>query len=170
MNGRRQSNVTRAAGAVPLRLRFVNAQSGSIAVEFGYLLPVVLVILLGLVEVAFAISNQLMVQGAARAGTQLGMSKPPVQGDVQPIVASVRAALPPSWVANESEDVADIQAEVICECEYTGNVACGQPCGSGERSQSFLRVNVSKRHYSLVKFRNWTPSIVLSNSSVVRLN
>lgn len=149
--------------------QLIARQDGSIAVEFGVLLPVILAIMLGLVEIAMAVSDQLTVQGAARAGTQYGMQSPPKNGDVEPVIASVKAALPADWTAEGASDPAEISASVACECELTGSIACGDPCASGERKQSFLRVDVSKRHQTIVNFYDWSPNIVLSNTSQVRL-
>lgn len=145
---------------------FYRAQDGSIAVEFGYMLPVLLLLALTVGEAAMAISEQMSVQSAARAGTHFGLEKPPVQGDMQPIINSVKAAMPAGW---SGEEQPTITAKIVCECEFTGPVQCGASCGKDERTQSFLQVDVTKRHSTMFSFQGWKPSVTLKNTSIVRL-
>ena len=149
---------------------FAASGDGSIAVEFGFILPVILTMLLGIVEASLAISNQLTVQAAARVGTQFGLTKPPVQGNVQPVVDAARAALPQEWTGAGADGPATVAANLACECEFTGPAACGSPCGAGERSQTYLRVVVTKPYRPLVKIRYFSPQFVLKDTSLVRLN
>lgn len=131
--------------------------------------PVILIMLLGVVEVSIAISNSLAVQGAARAGTHFGLTKPPVQGDMAPVIASVKAALPADWTAAGAADPAVIAATVVCECEQTGAIACGATCGAGEAKQEYLKVDVSKVYKPLVALRYFSTNYKFQNSSQIRL-
>lgn len=149
--------------------RFAAANDGVMAVEFAFIFPVVLVMLLGLIETAMAISNNLAVQAAARAGTHFGLIKPPLQGDMQPILNSVRAALPAEWVASGAANPAQYSASLLCECELTGAIACGNPCAAGEQSLTYLKVDVSKVYTPIVTLRYFSASYAFQNSSQVRL-
>ncbi len=148
---------------------FSKCSRGAIAVEFGFIAPVILVMLLGIVEVALALSNNLAVQSAARAGTHFGMIKPPVQGDMAPVTAAVKAALPSEWTSAGAEDAAQINASLTCECQVSGPIACNAPCGQGEQMQTYLKVDVSKVYTPLVTLRYFAPSFQFKNSSQVRL-
>ena len=150
-------------------LRLARSESGAIAVEFGFVFPLVLVILLGIVEASAAISANLSVQGAARTGAHFGLVKPPVQGDMAPVISATRAALPADWVSAGAANPAKIAANIACECELTGPVACGVPCSAGEQSLSYLKVDVSKVYTPLVALRYFSPSFEFKNSSQVRL-
>lgn len=150
------------------RLRFSGASDGAIAVEFGMIAPVILVMLLGVIEVASAISQNLAVQASARAGTDFGLTKPPLQGDMQPVVNAVKAAMPPEWTSDGSNPT--VNASLACECEVSGPVACGGQCGQNERMQTYLKVDVSRSYTPIVTFRFFTTSFRFSNSSQVRLN
>lgn len=149
--------------------RLAQREDGAIAVEFGFVFPLVLVMLLGIVEASAAISANLSVQGAARTGAHFGLVKPPIQGDMAPIIGATRAALPAEWVSANAANPATIAASIACECELTGPVACGVPCGAGEQSLSYLKVDVSKVYTPLVALRYFSPSFVFKNSSQVRL-
>ena len=155
-----------------LRLRgraFLRNRSGTIAVEFAYMMPVFLVTLMCLGEVALAISDQMSVQAAARAGTHYGLQKPPAQGDVAPVIAAVEAAMPARWISGDDGGKPVIAAAVLCECEFTGPVQCGSACAKGERSQSFLKVDVTKVHKSILSFQGLKAQLSLKNTSMVRL-
>lgn len=155
----------------PMRkaVHFAQREDGAIAVEFGFVFPLVLVMLLGIVEASAAISANLSVQGAARTGAHFGLVKPPIQGDMTSIISATRAALPAEWVSTSAANPATIAASIACECELTGPVACGVPCSAGEQSMSYLKVDVSKVYTPLVALRYFSPSFVFKNSSQVRL-
>lgn len=144
------------------------SDGGTIAVEFGMIAPIVLVMLLGVIEVSSAISQNLAVQASARAGTDFGLTKPPVQGDMQPIVGAVKAAMPAGWAADGSKP--NVKATLVCECEVSGPVACGGQCGQDERMQTYLKVDVTKNYTPIVNFRFFSTSVVFSNTSQIRLN
>ena len=149
---------------------FRSSRDGSIAVEFALIAPVVLVMLLGVIEVSSAISQNLSVQASARAGTDFGLTKPPVQGNVQPIIDAVKAAMPKDWASAASGGDPAITAALVCECEVTGAIACSSECGKGELKQTFLKVDVKKTYAPLVNFRFIKPTFKFSNTSQVRLN
>ncbi len=148
---------------------FAAARAGNIAVEFGFIAPIVLIMLLGVAEVSVAISNQLTVQAAARAGAHYGFMKPPVQGNMQPVIDSVKAALPPKWVATANASKATVAASVTCECELTGAAVCGAPCAAGERSLTYLKIDVAKKYEPLVKIHHLTSDVTLRDTVMVRL-
>lgn len=149
--------------------RLAASRDGVIAVEFGLIAPVILALVLGVVEVSRAIDNSMSIQTATRAGTHFALAKPPVQGDMSQIVASVRAALPTDWVSSNDGSAPQISASMVCECEITGPAACGAPCGVGEASQTYIRVEVQKLYKPLISFRYFAPSYQLKNASMVRL-
>ncbi len=146
-----------------------SANNGAMAVEFGFIAPVVIGLLLGIVEISQAISSQLQVQAAARVGSNFGLTKPPVQGNVQPVIDSVRAALPAEWLDAANTDKAVVAASILCECEVSGPAQCGAPCGAGERSQTYLRVDVTKPYTPMVQIRYLPLSFTLRDTSLVRL-
>jgi Flp pilus assembly pilin Flp len=150
-------------------MTFGRADKGAIAVEFGLIFPLVVIMLLGVVEAAAAISANLSVQGAARTGAHFGLVKPPVQGDVSPIVNATKAALPSGWVGTGVQNPAQISASVTCECELTGAIACGVPCPAGEQTLSYLKVDVAKVYTPIVALRYFAPTFEFKNSSQVRL-
>jgi Flp pilus assembly protein TadG len=143
------------------------SRDGAIAVEFGLIAPVLLVMLLGLVETSSAISTSISVQGAARAGTHFGLTKPPVQGDLAPVIAATRAAMPSGWTSGD--DAAKVSASLVCECEVTGSIACGNACNANEKSLTYLKVDVSKAYTPIVKLHYFTSNYTIKNSSQVRL-
>ena len=151
------------------RIPFASANAGTMAVEFGFIAPVVIGLLLGVVEISQAISGQLQVQAAARAGSNFGLAKPPVQGNVQPVIDSVRAALPAEWLDSANANNAVVAATILCECEVSGPAQCGAPCGAGERSQTYLRVDVTKPYTPMLQIRYLPLSFTLRDTSLVRL-
>ena len=159
----------RIARSWPWAPAFGRSETGTMAVEFGFIAPVVIGLLLGVVEISQAISSQLQVQAAARVGSNFGLAKPPVQGNVQPVIDSVRAALPAEWIDSANAEKAVVAATILCECEVSGPAQCGAPCGAGERSQTYLRVDVTKPYTPMLQIRYLPLSFTLRDTSLVRL-
>lgn len=147
---------------------FGDAEAGSIAVEFAAISPVLLIMLLGVIEVSSAINQNLSVHAAARAGTDFGLTKPPVSGNVQPIIDAAKSSMPAAWSSDGSNP--DVKASLVCECEITGAIACGGQCAAGERMQTYLKVDVTKTYTPVVNFRFISSSMKFSNTSQIRLN
>lgn len=148
---------------------FRGDRKGTTAIEFAVVSPAIFALFLGIAEVSQAISTQMTVQAATRAGVHFGLTKPPVQGNVQPVIDSVRATLPAEWSDQQNASRATVTAAIFCECEIAGPAACGVPCGQGDRSQTFLRVDVAKPYEPLVELRFLSPSLTLTDTSMVRL-
>lgn len=164
------AHLTRALGACHGQCAaFRQSVRGAIAVEFALLSPVALLLMLGVVEVASALSGSLSVQTSARAGAHYGLTKPPLQGDMKPIIDAVKAAMPGHWVTPDAVDPPTISASLICECEVTGPIACGLPCAKDEQSLTYLKVDVAKVYTPIVTFRYFSPTFEFKNSSQVRL-
>lgn len=148
---------------------FGRCRGGAIAVELAFVAPIGIVLLMGVLEVSRAISHKMMLQAAARAGTNFGLIKPPKQGDLSPVTNAVRAGLPSHWQVTGDSASAQVTTAIQCQCEQSGAIACGTPCGAGERNQSFLRVDVTKQYVPLIKLPYWLPPVTLKNTSMVRL-
>lgn len=149
--------------------RFIAAKTGTIAVEFALVVPVVMILFLGIAEASAAISNQLTVQAAARAGAHFGFTKPPVAGNMQPVIDSVKAAMPSAWLNASDPDKATVAASMVCECELTGAIACGTPCAAGEKALTFLKIDVAKKYKPLVPVRHFSTNFTLRDTAMVRL-
>lgn len=148
---------------------FARSSSGAIAVELACLSPFALLLLLGITEMTRAINHKMTLQAATRAGVNLALVSPPVQGDLTAVTAATRAVIPSAWLAPLAPDSTQISANLICQCELSGPIACGTQCGVGERTQTYVKVDVTKNYVSLVKFPDWSPNFVLSDTSIVRL-
>lgn len=146
---------------------WTDCSRAAIAIEFALVVPMAVVLLLGATEASRAISQTLALQSAARAGLNFGLIKPPIQGNLDPVVAAVRANLPADWNTSDVS-AASVSASVQCECEFTGAVACGGTCAAGERTQTFLKISVSKPYVPLLKV-GWMPAFKLANTSTMRL-
>jgi Flp pilus assembly protein TadG len=77
------------------------SQGGSAAVEFALVLPLVLVLILGLVQVGLIARDRLLVEAAARAGARAAA----IQDDAEAIQDAALAAAPGLSEAAVSVDV-----------------------------------------------------------------
>jgi hypothetical protein len=146
---------------------WTNCSRAAIAIEFALVVPIAVVLLLGTTEASRAISQTLVLQSAARAGLNFGLIKPPIQGNLDPVVAAVRANLPADWNTNDAS-AASVSASMQCECEFTGAISCGGSCAVGERTETFLKISIAKPYAPLLKV-GWMPAFNLTSSSTMRL-
>lgn len=78
---------------------------GVAAVEFALVATPMLILMLGVYDVANAVQERLLMQQALRAGGQYAISFPPPVGDITSsgaaaVVSAVNQALPQSWKDN----------------------------------------------------------------------
>jgi Flp pilus assembly protein TadG len=151
-----------------IRSRIDTDVRGSISVELGFIAPMILLLVLGTIEVSMAISSNMTLQLAARAGTNHGLASPPASGNTAAVVASARAALPSDWLT-ATPNPALVAASIICECALTGAVACGGSCAAGEAKHQYLKVDVSRTYQTIFSSRYFSPSFAMANMSMVRL-
>ncbi|MGI8821718.1 MAG: TadE/TadG family type IV pilus assembly protein [Acidimicrobiia bacterium] len=94
------------------------SESGSAVVEFALVVPVVLIVLLGVVDVALLARSQLEVVGAAREGARQAAVSP----DPADAVAAVRSALGSrgalAAVSVSRPSVVGAPAEVVVRLEH----------------------------------------------------
>ena len=109
---------------------------GAMVVEFAFILPILLLAMMGLWDFGRALQVNHQLINAARAGMQYGMRDPSAALDAAGIARAVRA---------DAEDVSNqlsVSSQRTCECSNGTTVACGGSCPGGAQPNVFLQVSV----------------------------
>lgn len=134
-------------------------RSGNVLVEFGLLLPVAMVLLLGLVDYGRAVHERMALQSAARAGGEYAMRN---FSDTAGIEQAVQQA-----GALEGETLT-VTTSQFCECPGGASVPCGGTCATGD-FLAFVSVTVTKPFATLLPGSVVGSGTSLSGSAVFRI-
>ena len=143
------------------RVSFVRADSGSALLEFSLVLPVMILMLVGVVDLGFGIQQSMIVSQAAHAGTSYGL----IAGNDTNIVGMQQAAL----VAGSSLQSFTATASEWCTCAPKGAaVGCSSACPSGS-PLAYVQVNTSATLPALFNYTAFPVAFNLSGSSAIRV-
>lgn len=143
------------------RLRKLSAdERGVSAVEHALIMPFVLVLLSGAIDLGFALNQSSSLSGAARAGAQYAMRFP---SDSEGIKQVVRQAV------SYDPDSLTVTSALTCECEDGTAAACTDTCG-GTAPLAYVSVSVTKTYSSPLPTAMMLGISTLSGSAVMRAN
>ena len=119
--------------------RLCGSRRGNVAIEFGFLVPILVLLTLAAVELGRLGSEYTRVKHAAHAGTQYGTKDQSNAANVPGIIQAARS---------DAEDTAKeltIAARRYCRCPTASSeVACSTTCSDGKFSPMFVEVSVSR--------------------------
>jgi hypothetical protein len=134
---------------------------GNVAVETAVIAPVLLLMLIGLVDFGLALQAQVNLDGAARAGAQVGLVGNPKPEAVETAVLTA---------AGDPDGSQGVAAEVVlsCVCPTTGEaIDCTDPCD--DIIQRSMTVVVSREHSTLFRYPGIPISLRLTSRVLFRL-
>lgn len=139
------------------------------AVEIALTMPILLLMIVAVVDVGMALHRKMTMEQAAKVGTQFGMLRKPIQGDVTNIRTAAQNALPASWFEAGNSEPATVTPALTCECPSLGTVACSTTCPAGEQRTTLLTITVTKVHKPLFNYPLMADTINLQAKASVRL-
>jgi len=143
------------------RLRALRAdERGVFAIEHALIVPFLLLLLSGAIDLGYALNQSSSLSGAARAGAQYAMRFP---SDADGIKLVVQKAV------SYDPDSLTISSKLSCECEDGTAAACTDTC-SGTAPFTYVTVSVSKTYSSPLPTAMMLGITTLSSSAVMRAN
>jgi Flp pilus assembly protein TadG len=138
-----------------MKVKNAKAQAGVALIEFALVLPILMMVLMGLVELGRVTYFSIEVANAAHAGAQYGaLSYPNVQGTNMGIAAADDG--------RNSISNLNTSGHYVCGCwnPVTGTEtpatptldACSQPCASGGHIVTYAQVTVTGTIHSLLNY------------------
>ncbi len=120
-----------AAGALQTLRRWRRATAGNITVEFGFLVPFLIALVLGTYDFGTIGLQKITVTNAARAGAQYGVVDLSTAGDTAGMKLAARL------------DADDVNSELIvnarqyCVCSSSGEISCTGLCSGVDDDSTF---------------------------------
>ncbi|MGD9979270.1 MAG: TadE/TadG family type IV pilus assembly protein [Hyphomonadaceae bacterium] len=113
--------------------RFARNRRGASAVEFGLIMPVLAVTLLGIAEVGQIVYQRTDMHGALRSGGQYVLN-----GGRD--LAAAREIVVRSWTGMPEDAV--VEATRFCLCSNVAH-ACSSPCSGGSVPEAYIRLRAT---------------------------
>ncbi len=142
------------------------AKGGTAAVEFALAVPVLLGLLVPVVDLGIAFSQQIQVQQAAQAGAQYAAGHPWNTNSSTKIADAVTAASTQPGIA------ATPAPSQMCGCPTSGAVAaasCGSTCANGNIAGYYVTVNAQLPYAPQLPYSLLGQSVTLTAQSTVRI-
>ena len=133
---------------------------GVFAIEHALVMPFLLLVLSGAIDLGYALNQSSSLNGAARAGAQYAMRFPSDADGIKDVVTKAVSYDPQSL---------SVSSKLSCECEDGTAVACTDTCG-GAAPYAYVTVNVSKTYSSPLPTAMLLGITTLTGSAVMRAN
>jgi len=143
------------------RIRALGAdERGVFMIEHALIMPFLLLLLSGAIDLGYALNQSSSLNNAARAGAQYAMRYPTDTTGIQDVVTKAVSYDPTSLT---------ISSSLSCECSDGTVVSCTSTC-SGAAPYSYVTVNVSKTYSSPLPTAMMLGISTLSAKAVMRAN
>jgi Flp pilus assembly protein TadG len=133
---------------------------GTAAVEFGFIAPVAVVLLIGVVDLGLVANTMMQLRAAARAGAQYAVENPTDTDGIEQAVLN-SGALPSGGVT--------VTPAVTCECKNGTAITCGSPCADGNPQRVLVSVAVTRNFVPLIPFTGFGVEAPVSGSATFRV-
>lgn len=145
--------------------RIASGRSGTAAIEFGLAIPLLLIMLMGVVELGFAIYEAMQVYDAAEAGALFAAQNGWNASGISTAVTSATSATgltatpaPSQFWGCPGESGITMVASSTVKC--AGNVSPGQ----------YIQVNASLDHATILPYPGLSLPTTFTAKSVIRIN
>ena len=119
--------------------RLRRSRRGNVAIEFGFMVPIFILLTLAAVELGRLGSEWMRLEHAADAGTQYGIYDQGNAGDIPGMISAARSD------ADDTTNQLGISARRYCRCpESTTDEPCSTTCADGKFSPMYVEVSVSR--------------------------
>ena len=108
----------------------------SMTLELAFVLPVLLLAMMGLWDFGRALQEKYRLVNAARAGLQFGMRDPIAAADTAGIARAVRTD------AADTANALSVSSQRNCDCPNGTVIACNASCTGGAQPLTYLQINV----------------------------
>lgn len=156
-------------GAPSLRTLPFGSASGQSLVEMSVLVPMLLLILLGAIELGRYAYSGILLANAARAGAGYGSQSQFTAADLPGITAAV---------CNDFQGASTcgltVSKSYLCQCDSAGTIGSSIDCTSGtcsagQREVVSLEVTVTGTFDSLFKYPGIPQSITVTKTAIMRI-
>ena len=171
-NRPRKSKSGNSGSAARLRSRLLRAQSGQSMIEFAFVLPILLVLLLGVIELGRYAYVAILVGNAAHAGAFYGAQSHPQSVDTIGITAAAD-----NDFQNNGQNLSALTVTSLasCGCDNGGTITSAPCTGTGAGTCAAghwvvaVSVTASGSFAALFNYPGIPASITVSRTSTMRV-
>jgi Flp pilus assembly protein TadG len=146
--------------AILILRRFTGCRRGSMLTEFGLVLPILVLLLVGVTDFGVAVYEHMDVRAAARAAAQYARQNPT---DTAGIEQTARNAL------GGSAGSTTVVTSTFCECADGTSVNCSNYCPSNATPRRFISVKVTEQHATIVPYPGFDNTLALNSLATFRV-
>jgi Flp pilus assembly protein TadG len=156
-------NVQRWANALPGKMwRLLRSRRGTVAVEFGLLLPVLSAMVVAVTDLSLGFSRKMAVQEAAEAGAQYAAVHGWSSGGVTSAITSATSL---------SGITATPAPTATCGCASGTSIVaatCGTTCTGGRPAGTYVTSSAQYTYSMILSYPGLSNPLTLSASTTVR--
>lgn len=135
--------------------------SGTTAVEFALIAPVLVLLTIGVVDLGMAIHAAMRLAESTRIGAQYAL------GDIDDTAGIQNAVL---YATNlPPAEVTPTVSARFCECDSVG-ATCGTVCASGFDASEYITVTAEMTFESILSYPWLDTPVILTQSTTIRIN
>lgn len=142
---------------------FYRCGDGNIAVEFAFVLPILLLLAAGAFDFGMGFNEKLRLEGAARAGAQYALYNGDKAEDSAGVIQSARDD------ANDTAEVLTVTPVYYCTCLDGSQIACDGSCAGGEVPLRYIQVDVSRTLDLMFDYPLISDPLVIQGHAEMRL-
>jgi len=139
-------------------------ESGTAAIEFGLAIPLLLIMLMGVVELGYAMYESMQVHNSVEAGALYAVQS---GGD---LAGTATAVVNATGTQGITATPAPVQ---FCGCPSESGIvttSCSTTCADGKTSGTYVRVSASLAHQTILPYPGLPLPATLTAQSTIRLN
>jgi hypothetical protein len=141
-----------------------SAVRGNVAIEFGFIAPILILLTLGAVELGRLGTEWTRVKHAANAGTQFGIQDQSNAANTQGMIDAARLD------ADDTANELSITARRYCRCPGAASEGlCSEKCADDSFSPMYVEVNVSRNLAALIPYIELPKSYAISAQNTDRV-
>ena len=147
----------------PWLARFYRCVGGNVAVEFAFVLPILLLLAAGAFDFGQGFKEKMRLEGAARAGAQFALYNSGKVDDSAGVIQSARDD------ADDTAGVLTVTPVYYCTCLDGTPLACGGSCAGGEVPLRYIQVDISRNFELMFDYPLISDPLVIRGHAELRL-
>lgn len=147
---------------------FIKNNTGIAAVEFAFIAPILLTLLIGTVDIGLYLNDKMKLEAISRAAAEYLIVSRDEDGVMEKVITPYYDAQGEvNWEASFT-----FESDFVCECEGGIPVECalGICEDEGDYKRRFYDVNVTKTHKTLFVYPGFPSTIDLEGSAKMQLD
>ena len=144
--------------------RLLHSVKGVALVELAMILPVLLLLVVGSLDMGSMFVRKMALANAAKAGVQYALVRKPTSGDVTNITRAVTNSL-----GSSIGDTTSINTELYCLC-FSAKQLCTTECADPDIS-AMIKITVRENYTTPFFNYDWfKPNFPITESATIKLN